>query len=349
MIVKFEIQDLHKLIYWTTCKFLEDQFHHSGNASKRDLLGGFYDRWFNRAPEFLIFRSLLKDKSYDVIIDNFLYGQDTSKNAPDIIGLKDSKNNTIVKFAEYKDGDWIKNKKMPIIEVKTFRESQNLISVGDTQMEDNNYYVIVESHIPDNYLTAIFENCVFDKKIHTSLSGNEDFIISDKDSQIIPLPILKKAKELGHFELIGIFKGNVLKENSLIFGLDSTGNSEKPRYFFNIEKVDLKNKMKEQIPLKEGLYKEGKNYVPFYIKKLSPKSKITLVRKYKSCFYIEVLGPVDINRNKLDNNGYYKINFKIFDRKAKKREYIGDKRIFKGYCPDNTSDLIRIFDKITKQ
>ena len=161
MKVKFEIADLKKLIYWITCKFKEDEFHHLGSASKRDLIGGFYDRWFNRAPEFLIFRELLKNKPYDVVIDNLLYGQDTKKNAPDIIGLKDAKENIIVKFTKYNDGDWENNPNMPIIEVKSFRESQNLISVGDTQMYNDHFYVIAESQVREDYLTVLFKDEVF--------------------------------------------------------------------------------------------------------------------------------------------------------------------------------------------
>ena len=63
------------------------------------MIGGFFDRWFNRAPEFLIFGELLKGQKYDVVIDNFLYGQDTKKNAPDIIGLQ--KNQKTIMHMEF--------------------------------------------------------------------------------------------------------------------------------------------------------------------------------------------------------------------------------------------------------
>ena len=146
MEVKFEEKDLKRLIYWITCKFKEDEFHHQSASTKSDLIGGFFDRWFNRAPEFLIFRELLKDKGYDVVIDNFLYGQDTKKNAPDIIGLE--KNGKVkVKFAVFNDGEWKKLDNMPLIEVKTFRKNQSLSAVGSTQMESDHYYVFVESNV----------------------------------------------------------------------------------------------------------------------------------------------------------------------------------------------------------
>ena len=64
MEVKFEKDDLYKLIYWIVCKFKEDEFHHQAASAKSDLIGGFFDRWLNRAPEFLIFRELLKGKNY---------------------------------------------------------------------------------------------------------------------------------------------------------------------------------------------------------------------------------------------------------------------------------------------
>jgi hypothetical protein len=54
MEVEFKFDDLKKLVYWIICKFKEDEFHHQASSVKSDLIGGFFDRWFNRAPEFLI-------------------------------------------------------------------------------------------------------------------------------------------------------------------------------------------------------------------------------------------------------------------------------------------------------
>ena len=345
MKVKFEEKELKRLLYWIVCKFKEDEFHHQAASTKSDLIGGFFDRWFNRAPEFLIFDELLKDKKYDVIIDNFLYGQDTKKNAPDIIGLQKN-NKVLVKFAVYRDGEWVKIKSMPLIEVKTNRKKQSLISVGDTQMDSNHYYVFVESNVREDYLLPIFEKSVFDKEIFNSFKDYKEFIDSDKEQKIIPLPKLKIDKELGYFKLIGIFKGDAVKECSILVGMNSSNNPEKPRYFASIEKIDKINpSMNEQ--LREGLYREGREIVPFYIKFLKNNSGAVIIKKLISYFVINVKGKVDINGNKLEE-GYYKINFKRFDRSSKKKEYIGDKKVFENYAKNSQTDLIKIFDKLAK-
>ena len=71
--IKVDLTDdfLKKAIYWIICKYDMDEFKREQSSSKRALLGGFIDRWMNKAPEFLIFNELLKDKDYSAVNDSF--------------------------------------------------------------------------------------------------------------------------------------------------------------------------------------------------------------------------------------------------------------------------------------
>lgn len=344
MKVKFEEEDLKRLIYWIVCKFKEDEFHHQASSTKSDLIGGFFDRWFNRAPEFLIFRELLTGKKYDVALDNFLYGQDTKKNAPDVIGLEKG-DKIIVKFAVYRDGDWKKIDKMPLIEVKTFRKTQSLSAVGHTQMDAEHYYVFVESNVREDYLITLFKESVFSKKIFESLKEHKEFIESDKNNQIIPIPELKVEKDLGFFKLLGIFRGDIVKKYSILVGIDENGKPEKPRYFSSIEEIEpISHQIEEDF--NKTLYRDGNNYVPFYMN-ANEGSKITIVKKLKGYFVVKVAGSAEINGN-LVNEGYYKVIFKKFDRSSKKKEYVGDKTVFANIAENSQNELITKFDKLVK-
>ncbi len=346
LVADFELEDLKKLIYWVILKFREDEFHHQGVSAKSDLIGGFFDRWFNRAPEFLIFSRLLKDKPYDVVIDNYLYGQDTKKNAPDILGLKSKKDGKVLSvFARFVDGNWEHAEGTPFVEVKTNRKTQSLIAVGETQMDKDHYYVLVESNVPDDYLTVLFEKQLFDKKIFEGLQMPEGFIKSDSKNMVIFPKPAEPAKNLGFFKLMGIFTGDEIKKYSIYAkGQNDKKEADKPWYFGRCEEAgSVALKVREKV--KEGIWKYGESYVPFFIEFKGTKSKATVVKKSKSTVYIEVEGEVKIN-DYVAKTGYHKINFKKFDRKSKKNEYIGDKNVFAHIADDSTKDLIKKFDQL---
>ena len=71
--MKLTQEFLRKAIYWIVCKYMMDDFKREQSSSKRALLGGFIDRWMNKAPEFLIFDELLKNKDYSIVTDTFFY------------------------------------------------------------------------------------------------------------------------------------------------------------------------------------------------------------------------------------------------------------------------------------
>lgn len=93
-------------------KFRSDPLHLQGTSAKRDFIGGYIERWVNKIAETAIFDDLLKDKKYKVLPDYFVYGNDSEKNAPDILALEKN-DGSIIPFTKYKDGKWITAKDMP--------------------------------------------------------------------------------------------------------------------------------------------------------------------------------------------------------------------------------------------
>lgn len=347
MKIKFEKDHLKKLIYWIMCKFKADKFH-QGLSGKRDLIGGFFDRWLNRAPEFLIFDKLLENKNYQVVLDNFLYGHDTNKNAPDVIGLEQNGNISAV-FTEFYDDRWIQKSNMPFIEVKTFRNDQYLTAVNETQMNDDHYFVFVESNIKKNYLSTIFEDGVFNEEIYKSLAMSNRFVKSNKKENLILPQKLKKIPDLGFFKLIGIYKGREVKKYSyLAKGKRSGTPADKVRYISTIEEKNSVNGH-GTFEIEEGIFKydngEDKKYAPIYIKYLSKNSKIIIKKKYKGNIKLKVVGRVRINSEMLED-GYYRINFKKMDRNSSKNEFIGHKDVFENYADDVEDELVNIFEGI---
>ena len=154
--VKLEEDILLKNLYWTVNKFRLDPDHKQQNSSREDLIGGFFDRWISRIPEYLIFDELLPEK-YSPVVDNFIYTDKKSKNAPDIIGLK-NKDGTYFPFAKFNNTRWELLPDAPFIEMKVFREDQNLITIPSSQFDLEKYYAIVESYVPEDYLISIFVN-----------------------------------------------------------------------------------------------------------------------------------------------------------------------------------------------
>lgn len=142
-------------------KYSSDSLHMQGTSSKRDLVGGFIERWLNKLAETAVFDNLLQDKPYKAIPDYFIYNNESEKNAPDILGIKDNKKT--IPFVQYNDGRWETVDDSPRVEVKALRKDQYLLGIRQPQMIDD-YYVFVESDLSPDYLTMIFEDEVFNEK-----------------------------------------------------------------------------------------------------------------------------------------------------------------------------------------
>ncbi len=326
-------------------KFRSDSLHLQGTSSKRDLLGGYIERWFNKIAETFIFNDLLEDKNYDVVSDYFLYANDSDKNAPDIIGLK-LKNGDHVPFAQYKNGTWKIIREMPRIEVKVVRKDQALLGVREPQMIDD-YYVFVESDLEEDYLSIIFEKQVFKKRYLRELKNSEEFIDSDDFNQLIPHKKMKKAENIGTMRLIGIYTKDELRRK---FTLCKTGTS--PYYFSGVtkefgKKLDDKDFIGE-LEIKNGLckYCHGDEvYLPFPVEKIKNNQRIIVSNK--GSVYICLEKDAIINGEKV-KKGIVKIEFKKFDRSSKWDENIALKTFIESRGKDSTHDLLCLFDKISE-
>ena len=351
--IKVELTEefLKKTLYWIICKYDMDEFKREQSSSKRALLGGFIDRWMNKAPEFLIFDELLKDKNYSAVNDTFFYTKGESKNAPDILGLIDD-NGKQYPFARFKDNTWEVVEGTPFIEMKTFRSDQSLVTIPYTQFNDNHYYAIVESHLEESYLLSIFDDELFENDEYynyiTSLS-EEEFIISNNEGIIKKPEKLTKTNVLGYYNLLGIYKGVDLKKYSQI-----VEQGDNPIYFIEESeppsRFQNKNKVKPPIKLSSGLYyfdENGKN-IPFNVNVFEG-SELIIKHKTKFTLDVEVKGHVEVDGNKL-NEGCRRLQFKNFEKNGNIKEVVMTKSILECYNNDISAigELIFEFDSIIK-
>lgn len=336
--------DLKKIIYFILIKFRGDSLHMQGTSAKRDLVGGYIERWFNKIAESVIFDELLKNKSYKVVPDYFVYSNDSEKNAPDIIGLDTSEGETIP-FVKYKNGTWVNVPKMPRVEVKVVRQDQVLLGVREPQMIDD-YYVFIESDLEPDYLTAIFEDSVFDDKYFKELEMSRDFIESDDDNQIIPHLKMEPSNSIGTMRLVGIYTKDELRKNT---AMCKRGVS--PYYFSEAVNIERVIGAKNGEPIKVG--KDGKVhyagidksiYLPFSIDGAEGK-ELKVLKRNKGSVYIEAENDLFIDGNKV-SSGLVKISFKRFERSSSWDENIASKVMLEKYGEDATEELVGIFDKI---
>lgn len=355
--VTLELDDLKEIIYWIILKYNEDDFHQQQASSRRDLLGGFIDRWVNKIPESIIFDKLLeeKDKEYSVVTDYFLYGQDTKKEAPDVLGLKDKKDNYF-KFVLFDDGDWIIQEGSPSIEMKTFRDNQNLITVPKRQWDDDKYYAIIESHVRRDFLLSLFSNDFFDYEESNSIFNKienkmvDEFVKRDNNKLRHPLP-LEKIESLGEYELLGIYTGKeLLKFATLVEG------SYQPIYFDDVceppennvnhleNPISLKNGYNYILEKNDSKIEQSKKDIMFYLE-LEEDAKMEVKKINQKSMDVDVKGEVKID-GKTVKPGFHRLCFKKFPRTGNTDEYVVSKRTV-AYCgKDSTNDLMKLFDKI---
>ena len=351
------------LMHFILLKYQEDSCHVQGTSNKNDYIGGFIDRWINRAPESIVFNEgLFKDKDYKVINDYFIYSNQSDKNAPDIIGIK-CKSGDIIKFCEFNNNTWEKIDGNPYIEVKTFKKNQKLVCIkAGQQLTSNNYYVLVESNFRQNYLTSFFDNSTFSGESIANIIMDDVFIKENKDY------ILKKphdvqlstfTNDIGTLSIIGIITGEKIAEF-----LDIYDEKEEVIYLKSIEKKDSLDRIRGLISsdfksifthVDENFYKIENNSI--FNKRGSKtlralkicvenKDKIKIRKINQKNIYIEVDGNCKINGEIL-NSGTYELKFEDFKRSSNWKEYIATKSFFENnilpYMKDNLEET---FDKI---
>lgn len=353
MKLKVELTEefLRKTIYWIVCKYMMDDYKREQSSSKRALLGGFIDRWMNKAPEFLIFDELLKDKDYSIVADTFFYTKGESKNAPDVLGLVD-KNNNYYPFAKFNNNSWEVVKDVPFIEMKTFRADQKLVTIPFTQFHEDHYYAIVESHLKEDYLLSIFDKKLFDDKYYeeiTSLNEEDDFIIANDENGIKKPSKINCGNELGYYNLLGIYKGEDLLKYSKV-----VEKGDRPLYFLEESnppsRFQKRFEVNPEINLDSGInyFDNNKLNIPFDIS-LDDDSGVSIKYKTKKTLDVEVSGKVMVDNVRLAK-GMRRLQFREFEKNGDLMEVVTTKSILEAHNDEISSvnELIEEFDNICK-
>ena len=326
-------------------KFKSDSLHRQGTSAKRDLIGGYIERWFNKVAETIIFDSLLKNKKYRVISDYFIYNNDSEKNAPDILGLMN--NDEVIPFTEFNNDTWDRVDDMPKIEVKVVRRDQQLLGVREPQMNDD-YYVFIESNLEGDYLTSVFQDEVFSPEVFNELKTNSVFIKKDNDKRIIEHQAIVRNTNIGSMRLIGIYTKNELRKYSTL-----CENKVSPYYFSEVENKDIRSpNHNEKLLISENgmyTYKYDDSYVSLPISIENPDNGELIIRKKnKSSIYITSTTKLKINGISVEK-GNIVIKYKKFERSSNWNENVVSKYILETHGRDSTQELISTFDKLTSK
>jgi hypothetical protein len=341
--VKITKDELIKIIYFILMKYEADSLHMQGTSSKRDLVGGFIERWLNKLAETAVFDSLFKNKPYDVISDYFLYNNESEKNAPDILGIKDNKKT--IPFVQYNDGRWETVGKNPRIEVKALRKDQYLLGIRQPQMIDD-FYVFVESNLSPDYLTMIFEDEVFNEKNSKLLNIDPIFIKSDKNSSIISHIKPKKTKIVGSFRLIGTYTKAQVLNNTV-----SCKPGISPWYVRSVSNVERVIRATEgeilSVEKNKFVYKfSDLTYLPLAIE--GNLNNTYLIKSNKGSFFLKTKESLTINGKQL-NPGFVKVEFAQFQRGSAWDENLAVKNSFEVFTKDSTDDMVKVFDDVYKK
>ena len=350
--IKITKNDALPLIYFIVSMFQKEYTHRQGTSSKSDLIGGYLDRWINKIPEDLIFsKLLLKNKSYSVINDYFLYGSSSDKNAPDILGLKyDDK---IIPFTKYVNNTWVQLDGMPHIEIKTFRKNQKMVSIRDTQLKDDDFYILVESNLKQDYLIKLFNPDCFNDDIFKKLKMDDIFIENNKSNIITNVNqiVLNDSTSLGTISIIRILKGKDFKQKAVLC------NAKEDIYYLKdineVEKITSPNcteKFNDFFTYNNttNMYFRSwnaKTMLPIYA---NESKYIKIVKVNKKSLYIETTGDCSIYNYNLKKYKKYKIEIELFERSSGWNEYIALKNQFSEQV-DVTEELMAQFEDIINE
>lgn len=333
--VKIDVtkEDIKPLLYFIISMFQQETIHRQGTSSKSDLIGGFIDRWINKIPEDLIFRKhLLLNKNYSVINDYFVYGMKSKKNAPDILGLQID--NQIIKFTEYDTNEWVQIEGMPHIEIKTFRKNQRLVSVRDTQLEDDNYYIFVESNFDNDYLIHLFDEQYIERETLDKITMSNQFIKNNSQQILIQPPeiLIDNKESIGTLEIITIVKGSEFKKRATlceeadnVFYLKHIGEVTSVRGEFETPK-----KFNEifQYNSETDMYEaewESSKVIPIYAQNVN---ELEILKINKKNFYCKSSKEFRLYNYNLKAGVIYKVELEIFQRNSGWNEYVALKNQF---------------------
>lgn len=335
--VEISKKDIYRACYWTTMKYKHDKNHFQKVGNKTLSIGCYFDGWIQKLPEKLILNKLVEKKEYEIVDDYFIYGQDTKKNSPDLIGLK--KGEQIIPLALYNDGNWKMIDKAPFVEVKTFKQNQLLVTIPESQFDEDKYYVIVKSNLSEEYLLHLF-----DEKFYKECDLKEfkiyDEFIESSEKLITPIEI-KKSNIIGSYELIGIYKGLQIKKIAKIVG--------EGEYYYLKSFRKIKSKNTKKIELKNGPYCHSNDKMDcfsFCIQK-NNNSKIFIKNEGKSYIDVEIIGKVKIDNFEL-KTGRYRLKFNVFSKSSKSLEVIVPRNTLEALLDSKHEELIDKLDSFMK-
>jgi len=221
-------EDILERIYFIT-KLVQNQTNgtmQGALTSKSDFMGGIFDRFINTLSDSLVFNKIIlqkeafkKTKKKISVIEDFYYYKPSSKNAgiaPDIFGLKvNDKHYPFTKF----ENKWIPVSDMPQIEVKTFKEKDQMISLRN-QHYDNEYLVLVDLNLRIDYLVPFLDKNQLTTAILKNTAMNDSlFIIKDEKNQISRVsPIDFSNDNIGTLKLIAITNASDFMLQSTLCG-----------------------------------------------------------------------------------------------------------------------------------
>lgn len=267
--IEIKRDDIIPYVYFVCSLANESQTGMFGGLSlKNDYIGGIFDRWINIIPESIIFDKCILpivskriDQKHEITVFSDFYKYDPRYVgiAPDVIGLKTD--DKVIPFVKYDDtneekGYWVKQPNCPLIEVKSFKEKDYMISLRD-QNYSGKYLVMVAVKLSVDYLLPFFNKDLFTDSNIKILNMPNDFIVSNKKGLLENTKNFSFDKDnIGTLKLLSI---NTADDFMSISTKCFSGQS--PRYFRNISERKI-NKKNTALPLKKicslqqsGLYK----------------------------------------------------------------------------------------------
>ena len=336
MKIQIEKNDIKKAIY-----FISNLTQMQGNSpmqgalsSKRDFMGGIFDRWINIIPEGVVFNkeilpAISNGNNVEVITDYYDYNPKDVGIAPDVIGIR--VNGKPVPFVQFNE-KWETVPEMPQIELKTFKESQYMLSLRN-QGYDEKYLVVVLSSFDVDYLIPLMDKELFDDSVYDALHMDDSvFIVNNHCGRICQTRKVDYSKTtIGTVELMCITTSKDFMETC-----DFCDKGISPEYFKSIEQCRSISTSYPSIPLSDLVSEKKKNLFKFtdtwyQNRGIERDGRITLdltidninsifIRKFnKSNVYLSVNSRCRVAGNQL-SPGNYKLSFGILDRKGANHE-----------------------------
>jgi len=367
-------EDILPYVYFV-CSMAHEAEHgmQSALGSKNDYIGGIFDRWINIIPESIVFNKKIlidvknqikkttgKKLQLEVYSDFFKYDPKIVGIAPDVLGVK--ANDKIIPFVKYDDQQekkefWVPQGESPLIEVKSFKKSQYLVSLRN-QNYDDKYLVMCETDLSVDYLLPFFDKSIFSSSVYQKLEVPHEFILSNIDDYLTPTMPITEFNEIGTVELLLITTAlNFMENSTKCFG------GESPRYVkdvtvrtANIRSGIINKPISLYFDvLENGLYRENEKFRNLFnaptVKTLdihfSNPENLLLLKVNKNSIVVLANKDTLINDFSLKKDKQYTIHFNILDRSRASgvdtetdadSEYFFDKKLLK-YIEDATGML----------